>query len=140
MEMEADKTMNTDSKEVLDPNTIKSRLKDYRFSLRVFPLINPTSVKRHLGSWFSDVMEIINTGANGLSMSFEIWTEGDDSDSMRYVCNFTYGNPTRYIIFVESHLEKLRWKIGNDENRVIPCFSSPLELKMKLGLTGEFGV
>lgn len=139
MEMETDMTTNTDNKEVLSPNTIMFRLKDYRNSLRVFPLINPPSAKRYLGPWFSDVMEIINS-TSGLNMSFEIWTKDDDSTSMWYVCNFAYGNPTRYIIFVDSSLEKLRWKIGNDENRVIPCFSSPEELKMKLGLIGGFGV
>ena len=131
---------NCDENEVLDPNTLKFRLKDYNDSLRVFPLLNPTSVKSHLGSWFSDVMEIVNTGTNGLHMSFEIWTRDDDSNSMWYVCNFTYGNPTRYIVYMETTPEKLRRKIGNDENRVIPCFSSPLELKLKLGLTGGFGV
>ena len=121
-------------REVLDPDAIRASLDGFSYSYQVFPLFTTALAERHLGSWFAEFMEIVNS-ASEIRIGFEIWLKKDLFGEKWFVCNFRFG-PNRFLVYVEEHPEELRWRIEEDENRVIPRFSSLPELRMKLGISG----
>jgi hypothetical protein len=121
--------------EVLDPDAIRVGLDKSYCSLQVFPLFTTALAEKHLGSWFAEVMRIVNSMTE-FQMSFEIWVrEQGVFRSDWFVCRLCF-SPGRFVEYVEDHPEKLRRRIEGDENRMIPRFSSLPELRMKLRLSG----
>lgn len=123
-----------EKREVLDPDSIGVSLGGFEEPYRVFPIYTTALAEKHLGSWFAKVMGLV-CSTSKIRVAFEIWLRDDLFGEKWFVCKFRF-TPNRFLTYVEDHPEKLRWRIENDENRVIPRFSSLPELRMRLGLIG----